>query len=290
MKTYLSFLCSLALSFSILAQTNSDANIKPYFTAIIVSDISNSIDWYTQNLGLEVKNQIENEARGFKQANLGKEGMAIELIELNSAVAPQELMEDSPKGTKLTGFFKVGFSISQFDDTIERLKDSGVTFHGDVVKDPVSSQKMVVLKDPDGNRIQLFEAQNDTVEAEAIIRKNIVNFSKQLMAGNYDAVVDAYTKDAKIFPGGRDILHNSEAIRNYWTPPADRKSKLIYHKVTPEEIKILGNEAYDWGYYEGKTLMGDGTESSWRGKYVITWKEVEPKVWKIYLDIWNRVP
>ena len=109
------------------------------------------------------------------------------------------------------------------------------------------------------------------------------------MAADYDAVVGAYTEDAKIFPGGQDILHGSEAIRDFWTPPADRTSKLVYHHITPEEIKIMGAEAYDWGYYEGKTLKADGTEVPWKGKYVIVWKEVGPGNWKIYLDIWNRI-
>ena len=44
-----------------------------------------------------------------------------------------------------------------------------------------------------------------------------------------------------------------------------------------------------YGYYEGKSIGNDGNESSWKGKYVITWKEVEPDVWKMYLDIWNSV-
>ena len=131
--------------------------------------------------------------------------------------------------------------------------------------------------------------QTEMTDAEKIIRANIANFSKNLMAADYEAVVQAYTEDAKIFPNGMDIQHGSDAIREYWVPPADRQSKLVYHKVTPEEIKMLGKEAYDWGYYEGKTRQADGTEVPWKGKYVIVWKETQPGVWKIYLDIWNRI-
>lgn len=130
----------------------------------------------------------------------------------------------------------------------------------------------------------------DEAKSLAIIRANIAAFSKNLVAGNYDAVVAAYTDDAKIFPNNMDILRGSEAIRTYWTPAPDRKSKTSHHLVTPEEIKIVGKEAYDWGYYEGKTLGEDGKETAWKGKYVIVWKETAPGVWKIYLDIWNRVP
>ncbi|MEO0584930.1 MAG: nuclear transport factor 2 family protein [Bacteroidota bacterium] len=61
---------------------------------------------------------------------------------------------------------------------------------------------------------------------------------------------------------------------------------ITYHKVTPEEIKIIGDEAYDYGYYEGKTKSAERGESSWGGKYVIIWRKVEGE-WKIYLDIWN---
>ncbi|MBK7936263.1 MAG: DUF4440 domain-containing protein [Lewinellaceae bacterium] len=136
-----------------------------------------------------------------------------------------------------------------------------------------------------------LSAQTDAeAKSLAIIRENIAAFSTNLVAGNYDAVVAAYTEDAKIFPNNQEILRGSEAIRNYWTPAPDKKTRTSYHRITSEEIKILGNEAYDWGYYEGKTLSLDGKETPWKGKYVIVWKEITPGVWKIYLDIWNRVP
>jgi len=35
--------------------------------------------------------------------------------------------------------------------------ESKVDFNGGVVEDPVSGKKMVIILDPDGNRIQLFE-------------------------------------------------------------------------------------------------------------------------------------
>lgn len=137
--------------------------------------------------------------------------------------------------------------------------------------------------------VEKVESTADLAKKEAIIRKNIAAFSEALMNGDYDFVVNAYTEDAKIFPNGAKILAGHEAIRKYWTPPADSKRKMTYHKVTPDEIKIIGNEAYDYGYYEGKSMGEDGKEYPFKGKYVITWKEVESDVWKMYLDIWNSV-
>lgn len=123
-------------------------------------------------------------------------------------------------------------------------------------------------------------------EAKRHIAAQAKAFSAYFVAGNYDAMLDIYTPDAKIFPAGRMILSGQD-LRNYWLPKPDATSKVIYHKVTPEELKILGNEAYDYGYYEGISQMEDGSKSTWGGKYVIVWKEVNPGVWKMYLDIWN---
>lgn len=121
------------------------------------------------------------------------------------------------------------------------------------------------------------------------IHSGIDAFSAALIAGKYDQVVDAYTEDARIFPNNAPILEGHEAIRAYWTPPADRTSRTVHHRIIPEEIKVLGKEAYDWGYYEGRTRLEDGSEIPWRGKYVIVWKKTTDGRWRMYLDIWNRV-
>lgn len=118
------------------------------------------------------------------------------------------------------------------------------------------------------------------------ILSNIEHFSISVMNSDYQSIGLAYTPDAKIFPNNMDIIKGREAIIKYWTPAEGIKTK--YHKITPEEIKVIGNEAYDYGYYEGTTLRSDGTESNWKGKYVIVWRKIDQE-WKIYLDIWNRI-
>lgn len=118
------------------------------------------------------------------------------------------------------------------------------------------------------------------------IKERVKLFSANLMAGKKKEVVEMYTKDGKIFPMNREILEGEE-LSEYWNPSNPSDWKTTYHKVTPVEIKILGNEAYDYGHYEGSST--DGTSiSKFQGKYVIVWKKVEG-VWKIYLDIWNPI-
>ncbi|MEM1217839.1 MAG: DUF4440 domain-containing protein [Bacteroidota bacterium] len=127
--------------------------------------------------------------------------------------------------------------------------------------------------------------QGKQKEIDAILAE-IKAFSEHVVAGDSEKIAAAYTADAKIFPSGREILAGSQDILTYWTFPSD--NKITYHKILPEEIVVRKKEAYDYGYYEGKTQRADGSTLNWRGKYVIIWKKVAGQ-WKIYLDIWNRV-
>jgi len=129
---------------------------------------------------------------------------------------------------------------------------------------------------------------HDAVTKEAIkaIRANTIAFSQAYMRGDYEFMANAYLPDGKILPGGASIITGRKAIHQRWVEPAG--TKTIFHKVHHEEIKILGDEAYDYGYYEGKTRRENGSVVAWKGKYVIVWKKADQD-WKMYLDIWNRV-
>lgn len=119
-----------------------------------------------------------------------------------------------------------------------------------------------------------------------LILKNIEQFSQYYMNGDYDKLANAYTQDGKILPPNTKIIEGRDAIRKRWVLPEG--VEIPHHKITPKEIKIVGDYAYDLGYYEGKSRRPNGDEFPFKGKYVIVWKKVEGD-WKIYLDMWNSV-
>ena len=131
--------------------------IEAHFTAIIVSDIDKSIEWYKNGLGFEVLNRFDSEKRGFSQANLKTGNTILELIELKSSVRIEEIYPNYTKKTRLVGLFKTGFLVSKFDKWLQHFKKLKLQFHGNVVKDKKTNKRMFILKDPDGNRIQFFE-------------------------------------------------------------------------------------------------------------------------------------
>lgn len=130
---------------------------------------------------------------------------------------------------------------------------------------------------------QQFEGDKDEINS---ILTSIEKFSEYYMNEDYKSLANAYASDAKILPPGADIIEGRAAIKKRWVLPEG--VSVPHHKITPTEIKIIGDYAYDMGYYEGITRRADQSEVSWKGKYLIIWEKEEGE-WKIYMDAWNRI-
>ncbi len=132
-------------------------------------------------------------------------------------------------------------------------------------------------------QIQKLNGEKDEINK---ILKNIKAFSEAYKSRNYQALAEAYTEDGKIFPDKTGVIEGRKAIQERWT--LSESIKILEHIITPKEITVDGNTAYDYGYYEGQTKFKNGNVSSWQGKYVIIWKKINGD-WKMYLDIWNSL-
>lgn len=139
------------------SQTESIPEIDPYFSAIIVTDLESSVSWYSMVLGFNVTDQFESKERGFKIANLKRSSMAIELLEIKNAVHPESIIPDYSSKTKIVGFFKIGYRVADFEGMVDHLMKKDVEFYGNIVKGPNTGKRMVIITDPDGHRIQIFE-------------------------------------------------------------------------------------------------------------------------------------
>ncbi|MEQ9423744.1 MAG: VOC family protein [Cyclobacteriaceae bacterium] len=139
------------------AQSTAPDDLKASFSAVIVRDIDASKIWYVDFLGFEVVNEVGSDERGFKIVNLKNSTSAIELIELNKALNPADVIPNYTDKTRLLGLFKIGFIVKDFDGWIDHLTNLGMDVSKDVVEDSLTGKRMAVISDPDGNRIQIFE-------------------------------------------------------------------------------------------------------------------------------------
>lgn len=133
-------------------------------------------------------------------------------------------------------------------------------------------------------------AQESAQEQEVLkkLTRISVQFSAAYMQGDLDKLVSFYTDDAVIFPGNSDLIRGKEAIKKYWMLPPGRV--VTQHKITALEIKLLGEFAYDYGYYEVQGRNGEEPWGPTYGKYLIVWKRDQSGVWKMHLDMWNSRP
>ena len=141
---------------SCIAQDNQREGQLTFF-ALVVSDIDASIEWYSRTLEFDVVNTNIAEEMQFRHANLKYGNVLLELIELGSSLDPAEAIEGFTPKTYLQGLFKVGFAVSDLETRVAGWKEAGIAMKGDIVRDPVTKRQMIILLDPDGNRIQLFE-------------------------------------------------------------------------------------------------------------------------------------
>ena len=150
---------SLLISAPLLSSAQIEANhdLEAYFSAIIVSDIDVSISWYSNSLGFEVLNRMESSEKGLKQSNLKRGDVLIELIELDKAVSLENIVPDYSNKTRVTGFFKLGFLVTEFETWINHLTNEKVDFYGNIVTNDTNGKRMAIITDPDSNRIQIFE-------------------------------------------------------------------------------------------------------------------------------------
>ncbi len=124
------------------------------FFAIIVKNMDKSIEWYKELLDFTIASRNRLDSKGIEIANLSSGKNRLELIEIESSVSATELLQINQR---LQGLFKVGFSVNGLEPFLDKLKSLNPNFNESIVHDPVTGQRMIVLKDPDGNRIQLFE-------------------------------------------------------------------------------------------------------------------------------------
>ena len=132
-------------------------DLKPYFSAVIVSNIDSSVAWYSKVLGLQLRNRTDAPERGFRQANLYKDDLLIELIQVDSSLPGNKILETHPPKTRIRGFAKFGLSVKNIDALFSKLKAQNIKFTGRMVTDPINNKKTFLINDPDDNLIQLFE-------------------------------------------------------------------------------------------------------------------------------------
>lgn len=143
-------------AFIIRAQTAGGFKYEPHFSAVIVNNVDSSTKWYQSIFGLKIKNRIDDTQNGFRVTIMESSTYLLELIENKTWPDQKKLLVGQPDGTRIQGFFKIGFKVPDMDSCLKWLSALKI-IPGRIYIDSATKKRNFLINDPDGNLVQFFE-------------------------------------------------------------------------------------------------------------------------------------
>ncbi len=113
----------------------------------MVSDVQESIDFYTKMLDFELLNNAAPAFADVKRGNLRL------LLAGPKSSAGRPMPDGAQPGPG--GWNRIHFIVADIDTEVGRLREAGATFRNDVVSGP--GGKQILVQDPSGNMVELFQ-------------------------------------------------------------------------------------------------------------------------------------
>ena len=108
--------------------------------------------------------------------------------------------------------------------------------------------------------------------------------------GDYEALVGLWTDDIVSLAPDRPAIKGKEAMRKELMKRKEENSgmEVLDYVLSFDEVKILGDVAYEWGTYRG-TVRWSGREEETRqeGKLMRILKRHDDGSWKVARTIYN---
>ncbi|MES1220505.1 MAG: VOC family protein [Bacteroidota bacterium] len=146
----------LMRAYIIHAQNTSAFKYEPYFSAVIVSNVDSAAQWYQSVFDQKIKNRIDDTQNGFRVMIMESSTFLLELIENKTWPDQKQLLSGKPEGTRIQGFFKIGFKVPDMDSCLKRLATLKI-IPGRIYTDSETKKRNFLINDPDGNLVQFFE-------------------------------------------------------------------------------------------------------------------------------------
>lgn len=118
---------------------------SPQYFAVLVADADKSADWYRTAFGLRELDRSSAEDGSWQIVNLRNDHLFVEIIRDNRAQG----------GVNARGFSKVGFQVPDVD-AVAALIGRATGERPRVLEFARHGVRLVQIRDPDGNIIQLF--------------------------------------------------------------------------------------------------------------------------------------
>ena len=120
---------------------------SPQYFAVSVEDVDRSVDWYSKTFGLRELGGSRADDDRWRIANLANDELFVEIIRDNRDAVVE----------RARGFAKVGFRVPDVEDVADRV-EAALGERPSVHDFPEHGIRLIQIRDPDGNVIQLSSA------------------------------------------------------------------------------------------------------------------------------------
>lgn len=128
--------------------------------AMSVADIERSVAWYRDVLGFKLASRTQFPPVSAEVAFMSKPGFSIELLQVPDNYPIQDLLVAPPAHLRPRGFKAMVFDVDDLAEASAELELAKVTIvWKQQVIDPSTGLTSTLIRDPDGNLINLFQKQ-----------------------------------------------------------------------------------------------------------------------------------
>jgi len=120
---------------------------------------------------------------------------------------------------------------------------------------------------------------NELAKTNRIFENDVID------KGDYGALEQVYTRNARVLPPGAETVRGRENIQAFWKQ-AVAGMGITAAKLSTVDLQVFGETLIEEGRAE---LTVTGAEMKVSVKYIVVWRQ-EDDAWKWHVDIWNGLP
>ncbi|HSU58411.1 MAG TPA: DUF4440 domain-containing protein [Bryobacteraceae bacterium] len=120
---------------------------------------------------------------------------------------------------------------------------------------------------------------NELAKTNRIFENDVID------RGDYGALEQVYTRNARVLPPGAETVRGRENIQAFWKQ-AVAGMGITAAKLSTVDLQVFGETLIEGGRAE---LTVTGAEMKVSVKYIVVWRQ-EDDAWKWHVDIWNGLP
>jgi catechol 2,3-dioxygenase-like lactoylglutathione lyase family enzyme len=144
------------LPLTLPAQAADDLKLAPFMVGLSVADIDRTTAWYVEKLGFKVTRDAPLGNAGGKLRWIEAGGQRIELMQLpDSEPGPDRALPPSHAGVR--GYTHLTLEVLDLDAATKTLATRGVTPALGPVPVGALGVKVLFLRDPEGNMVELLQ-------------------------------------------------------------------------------------------------------------------------------------